>query len=74
MLGLADLIVDTLGSGTIPYVQEQVAELITQRDTLGACLRAYEADETPTGGGMSPRCRPFGRAGRCLAGHSTLEW
>ena len=32
ILGLADLIVDTLGSGSIPHVQEQVAELITNRD------------------------------------------
>ena len=37
-LGLADLIVDTLGSGTIPHVQEQVAELITYRDVLRSCV------------------------------------
>ena len=56
MLGLADLIVDTLGSGTIPHVQEQVAELITQRDMLRSCLRAAEADAAPNQWGvMSPR-------------------
>ena len=69
MLGLADLIVDTLGSGTIPYVQEQVAELITQRDTLWACLRAYEADETPNRWGYEPAL-PALRAGRTLFGRS----
>ena len=74
MLGLADLIVDTLGSGTIPHVQEQVAGLITHRDTLWACLRAPEADATPNRWGYEPALRPFGRAGRCLAGRSTLEW
>ena len=47
LLGLADLIVDTLGSGSIPHVQEQVAELITYRDVLRACVRAAEADATP---------------------------
>ena len=45
MLGRADLIVDTLGSGTIPHVQEQVGELITQRDTLWACLKAVNNRE-----------------------------
>ena len=47
MLGLADLMVETLGSGSIPYVQEQVAEIITYRDMLRACLRAAEADAKP---------------------------
>ena len=44
LLGLADLMVETLGSGSIPHVQEQVAELITHRDMLHACLRAAEVD------------------------------
>ena len=70
MLGLADLIVDTLGSGTIPHVQEQVAELIIQRDTLRACLRAAEADAAPNRYGvMSPALPPI-RAGRTLFGRS----
>ena len=69
MLGRADLIVDTLGSGTIPHVQEQVAELITQRDTLWACLKASEADETPNRWGYEPGL-PALRAGRTLFGRS----
>ncbi len=68
MLGLADLMVDTLGSGTIPHVQEQVAELIVQRDMLQACLRAAEADAAPNRWGvMSPALPPI-RAGRTLFG------
>ena len=55
ILGLADLMVETLGSGSIPHVQEHVAELITHRDTLLACLRAAEADAAPNQWGiMSP--------------------
>ena len=56
ILGLADLMVETLGSGSIPHVQEQVAELITHRDMLHACLRAAEVDAAPNRwGGMSHR-------------------
>jgi len=65
ILGLADLMVETLGSGTVPHVQEQVAELITQRDILKACLRASEADAAPNQWGvMSPATAPLqdGRA------------
>ena len=70
MLGLADLIVDTLGSGTIPHVQEQVAEMITQRDILWACLRASEAEASPNRWGvMSPALAPL-RAGRTIFGRS----
>ena len=70
MLGLADLMVDTLGSGTIPHVQEQVAELIVQRDMLKACLRASEADAaTNRWGLMSPALPPL-RAGRTLFGRN----
>ena len=69
-LGLADLIVDTLGSGTIPHVQEQVAELITHRDVLKACLRASEADATMNQWGMMcPEINSI-RAGRTLFGRS----
>ena len=70
MLGLADLIVDTLGSGTIPHVQEQVAELITQRDTLWACLRAAEADAAPNRWGVMSPALPALRAGRTIFGRS----
>ena len=68
MLGLADLMVDTLGSGTIPHVQEQVAELITQRDMLKACLRASEADAAPNRWGVMSPALPAIRAGRTLFG------
>ena len=70
ILGLADLIVETLGSGTIPHVQEQVAELITQRDLMRACLRAAEADAAPNQWGvMSPAMAPL-QAGRTLFGRT----
>ena len=70
ILGLADLIVETLGSGSVPHVQEHVAELITQRDMLKACLRAAEADAAPNRWGvMSPATAPL-QAGRTLFGRS----
>ena len=70
ILGLADLMVETLGSGSIPHVQEQVAELITQRDMLKACLRAAEADAAPNQWGvMSPATAPL-QAGRTLFGRT----
>jgi len=70
ILGLADLIVETLGSGSIPHVQEQVAELITHRDMLQACLRAAEADAAPNQWGvMSPATAPL-QAGRALFGRT----
>ena len=70
ILGLADLMVETLGSGTVPHVQEQVAELITQRDILKACLRASEADAAPNQWGvMSPDTAPL-QAGRAQFGRS----
>ena len=70
ILGLADLIVETLGSGSIPHVQEQVAELITQRDMLKACLRASEADATPNQWGvMCPAGAPI-QAGRTMFGRT----
>ena len=52
VLGLADLVVKTLGTGSIPPVQERVAEMITHRDTLRACLRAAEADAAPNEWGV----------------------
>lgn len=70
ILGLADLMVETLGSGTVPHVQEQVAELITQRDILKACLRASEADAEPNQWGvMSPATAPL-QAGRAQFGRT----
>ena len=70
ILGLADLMVETLGSASVPHVMEQVAELITQRDMLKACLRASEADAAPNQWGvMSPSAAPL-QAGRALFGRS----
>ena len=70
MLGLADLMVETLGSGSIPHIQEQVAELITYRDMLRACLRAAEADAKPNQWGMMcPAMGPI-QAGRTLFGRT----
>jgi len=69
ILGLADLIVETLGSGTIPHVQEQVAELITHRDLMRACLRAAEADSTLNRWGvMTPAAGPI------QAGENDWPW
>ena len=62
--------VETLGSGSIPHVQEQVAELITYRDMLHACLRAAEVDAAPNQWGiMSPAAAPL-QAGRALFGRT----
>ena len=72
VLGLADLIVDTLGSGTIPHVQEMVAELIIQRDTLRACLRASEADAKPNQWGMMCPDINSIRAGRTMFGRTVF--
>ena len=70
MLGLADLMVETLGSGSIPHVQEHVAEIITYRDMLRACLRAAEADGKPNQYGMMcPAMGPI-QAGRTLFGRT----
>ena len=70
VLGLADLIVETLGSGSIAHVQEQVAEIITYRDMLRACVRAAEADARPNQWGMMcPAMGPI-QAGRALFGRT----
>ncbi len=44
LLGVACLMVDTLGSGQIPQVQERIAEIIMNLEVMKACLRAAEAD------------------------------
>jgi 4-hydroxyphenylacetate 3-monooxygenase len=70
ILGLADLVVQTLGSGSIPHVQERVAELITYRNMLKACLRAAEADAAPNQWGvMAPDVGSL-LAGRTLFGRT----
>lgn len=60
ILGLAALMVRTLGSGQIPHVQERVAELIMDVEVLKACLRASEADAAVDQWGvMSPAFMPL---------------
>jgi 4-hydroxyphenylacetate 3-monooxygenase len=44
MLGLANLMVQTLGSGQSPQVQQMLAEMIENLEVIKACLRAAEAD------------------------------
>ena len=63
ILGLATLMVDTLGSGSIPHVQERIAEIIVYLETLKACLRASEADAQPNQWGvMCPAAGPISAA------------
>ena len=44
LLGLASLMVQTLGSGQAPHVQQMLAEIIENLELTKACLRAAEAD------------------------------
>lgn len=44
ILGLANLMVQTLGSGQLPQVQQMLAEIIENLEVTKACLRAAEAD------------------------------
>ena len=44
MLGLANLMVQTLGSGQNPQTQQMVAEFIENLEVIKSCLRAAEAD------------------------------
>ncbi|MBI3327325.1 MAG: 4-hydroxyphenylacetate 3-monooxygenase, oxygenase component [Nitrospinae bacterium] len=44
VLGLASLMVHTLGSGQLSHVQQMIAELIENLEVMKACLRAAEAD------------------------------
>ena len=44
ILGLAQLMVDTLGSGGLAHVQQRIAEIVVHLETLKACMRASEAD------------------------------
>ena len=66
ILGLASLMVDTLGSGELPHVQERISEIIIYLETLKACLRASEADARLNQWGvMCPAQGPI-TAGRAL--------
>mgnify|MGYP003393462488 CR=1 FL=1 len=44
MLGLASLMVQTLGSGQLTHVQQMLAEIIENLEVSKACLRAAEVD------------------------------
>jgi len=55
MLGLANIMVQTLGSGQQPHVQQMMAEIIENLVVTKACLRAAEADaEIDRWGVLSP--------------------
>ena len=66
ILGLAQLMADTLGSGELQHIQERIAEIIIHLETLKACLRASEADAAPNDYGvMCPAQGPI-TVGRAL--------
>ena len=47
VLGVAQLITETLGSRGLLHVQEKMGELVTYVETIRACVRAAEADAKP---------------------------
>ena len=60
VLGLANLMVQTLGSAQNPQVQQMMAEIIENVEVTKACLRAAEADaEIDEWGVMSPSWAPL---------------
>ena len=60
ILGLASLMVQTLGSGQLPQVQQMIGELIENLEITKACLRAAEADAAiDEWGVMSPSQFPL---------------
>jgi len=60
VLGLATLMVRTLGSGELPQTRELLAELIENLEVTKACLRAAEADAAMNRWGiMSPAEMPL---------------
>ena len=60
IVGLASLMVTTLGSSKLPQVQEKLAELIGCLEVQKACLRAAEADAAMDRWGiMSPALMPI---------------
>jgi 4-hydroxyphenylacetate 3-monooxygenase len=58
VLGLACLMIDTIGVDQFPHVQEKVAEIITYLETMKACLRAGEADAAVDEWGLACPSRP----------------
>ena len=60
ILGLADLMAQTLGSGQNPQVQRMMAEIIENMEVTKACLRSAEADaKVDRWGVMSPSLAPI---------------
>jgi 4-hydroxyphenylacetate 3-monooxygenase len=60
VLGLANLMIETLGSRQLPQVQEMTAEIIENLEITKACLRAAEADAAIDQWGiMTPASMPL---------------
>ena len=60
ILGLANLMVQTLGSGQLPQVQQMLAEIIENLEVTKACLRTAEVDaKVDEWGVMSPAATPL---------------
>jgi 4-hydroxyphenylacetate 3-monooxygenase len=60
VVGLASLMMTSLGAGQIPHVQEKLAEIIGYLEIQKACLRAAEADAAiDRWGVMSPALMPL---------------
>ena len=60
ILGLANLMVQTLGSGQLPQVQQMLAEIIENLEVTKACLRTAEVDASiDEWGVMSPALKPL---------------
>ncbi len=52
LLGTASLMVETLGSGEQPHVQERISEMIMQLEIIRALLRVAEVDAAPDEWGL----------------------
>ncbi len=52
LLGTASLMVETLGSGEQPHVQERIAEMIMNLEIIKALLRTAEVDAAPDEWGL----------------------
>ena len=53
LLGLASLMVTTLGSGEQPHVQERLGEMAMYLEVMKACLRSSEVDAGPDEWGVT---------------------
>ena len=52
LLGTASLMVETLGSGEQPHVQERISEMVMQLEIVKALLRTAEVDAAPDEWGL----------------------